>query len=269
MRGDNAAAEAALTQAAERAGTNPAFHRRLSEVLSRRGDQQGALYWAERAISDFPSDPAGLVQLGNLHLAAARLDEAEAAYTLASELATTPAQALGPLHRLSDVATRRNDIRTALAWSEKAIERAPREPGAHNHLAGLHLTYGNLAAAEGAAQKAVEVAPTDVGALRRLSDIALRQGRIMMALDLARQAVAANLADAQSHNHETTVSLAAGDHAGAQASVAKALKLAPNDIAVLRQADYLRGLCLDAQECSDRKLAKGSVSPDHMMVGGA
>jgi tetratricopeptide (TPR) repeat protein len=172
----------------------------------------------------------------------AELDEAEAAYTLASEVATTPALALGTLHRLSEVATRRNDIRAALAWSEKGVERAPREPGAYNHLAGLHLTYGNLTAAEEAAQKAVEVAPTDVGALRRLSDIALRQGRIMMALDLARQAVAANLGDPHSHHNEASVHLGRRDLAAARASAETALRLAPAEVVFLRRADYFRAL---------------------------
>ena len=241
-RGDSAAAEAALTRATELAGTNPGFHRRLSEVLSRRGDEQGALYWAERAISDFPNDPTGLIQFGNLHLAAGRLDEAEAAYTLAYEMATIPLQTSGPLHRLSEVATRRNDIRAALAWSAKAIEVGPREPGAYNHLAGLHLAYGNLAAAQRAAQTAVDLAPTDVAALRRLSDIALRQGKIDLALDLARQAITANPVDPHSHNHEASVLLAAGDHAGAQASVEKALKFAPMDVTLLRRADFLRAV---------------------------
>ena len=166
----------------------------------------------------------------------------EAAYTLASEMATTPSQALGPLHRLSDVATRRNDIRAALAWSEEAIKRAPRESGAYNHLAVLHLAYGNVAAAKQAAQKAVEIAPTNGPALRQLSDIALRQGRIDTALDLARQAVTTNPADPHSHNHEASVLLAVGDHAGAQASVEKALKFAPMDVTLLRRADFLRAV---------------------------
>jgi tetratricopeptide (TPR) repeat protein len=211
-------------------------------VLSRRGDEQAALYWAERTINDFPNDPTGFLHFGGLHLAAGRLDEAEAAFLKASELAQSPAQALGPLHRLSDVATRRNDVRAALAWADKAAEIAPREPGAYNHLAGLHLAYGNLAAADQAARKAVEIAPTDVGALRRLSDIALRQGRIDTALNLARQAVTANLGDAHSHNHEATVLLAAGNHTGALAAVEKALKLAPIDTTFLRRADYLRAM---------------------------
>jgi protein O-GlcNAc transferase len=214
----------------------------LSDVLSRRGDEQGALYWAEKTVRDFPGDPAGLMQLGNLHLGAGRLDEAEAAFLEASKLASTPAQALGPLHRLSDVATRRNDIRGALAWSAKGIDVAPREANAYNHLAGIHLAYGNFAAAETAVRKAVDVAPTDVGALRRLSDIALRQGRLDEALSLARQALAANLSDPHSHHHEASVLLAVRDCAGAQASVEKALRLAPADVTFLRRTSYLRAI---------------------------
>ena len=249
-RGDNSAAEAALARATELAGDNPAFHRRLSDMLSRRGDEEGAVYWAQRTISDFPNNLTGLVQLGNLHLAASRLDQAEDAYIQAYNLALTPDYAVGPLHRLSDVATRRNNIQAALNWSEKAIERAPREPGTYNHLASLHLAYGNLEAAEQAARKAAEISPTDVGALRRLSDIALRRGRIDTALDLARQVVAANLSDAQSHNHEASVLLASGNLAGAQASMQKALKLAPTDTAFLRRADYIRAITSRNSACS-------------------
>jgi cellulose synthase operon protein C len=241
-RGDQEAAEAVLTRATEVAGTNPAFHRRLSDILNRRGDKQGAIYWAEQIASDFPTDPAGPLQLGALHLAAGQLDEAEAAFLRASELATTPAQALGPLHRLSDVAARRNDVRGALSWSTKGTEAAPREAGAYNHLAALHLAYGDLASAQRVGEKALEVAPTDVGALRRLSEIVLRQGRTEEALTLARQAVTANPEDPHSYNYEASVLLAAGDLAGAQISVEKALKYAPAEITFLRRAEYLRAL---------------------------
>ena len=104
--GNNPAAEEALTRAAALAGGNTAFHRRLSDLLHRRGDEQGALYWAERMVQDFPADPAGFLQLGGLHISAKRLDEAEAAFLQAHARAETPVQAIGPLHCLSDVATR-------------------------------------------------------------------------------------------------------------------------------------------------------------------
>lgn len=243
-RGDNVAAERALMRATEFASSNPVFHRRLSDVLYRHGDEQKALHWAECAIIDFPRDPAGCLQLGGLHLAANRLDEAEAAFLKAAELASTPAQVIWPLHRLSEVATRRNDIKAALTWAEKAIEAAPRDANSYNYLAGLHLSYGNLTAAASVAAKAVELSPTHVGALRLLSDIMLRQGKADIALSLARQAASANLGDPHSHNQEASVLLAVGDYEQAAASVDKALKLAPTDVTFLRRADYLRELAL-------------------------
>jgi tetratricopeptide (TPR) repeat protein len=241
-RGDQTAAEAALTQAATNADGNPAFHRRLSDTLNRRGDEQGALYWAQRMVEDFPSDPAGFSQLGALHLSANRLEEAESAFLQAHAMARTPGQAIGPLHRLSDVATRRNNIGAALGWAGKAIETAPREAVVHYHIAAIHLSYRNLSAAEKAAQRAVEIVTTDVGALRLLSEIAARQGKRELALDLARKAVSANPDDAQSHDHEASVLLEAGDMSGALSCMERALKLAPTHTTFLRRAAYLRAL---------------------------
>jgi tetratricopeptide (TPR) repeat protein len=240
VRGEAKAAETALKRATELAGSNPAFHRRLSNVLNRHGDERGAVSWAEQTVSDFPGDPAGFLQLGGLHFAAGRLDEAEAAYLKASELASTQSQVIGALHRLSDVAVHRNDIRGAFAWAQRALEVAPREPAAYNHLAGLHLSYGNLSAADSAAAKAVEMTPNDVGVLRRLSDIRLRQGQLDQALRLARQAVAGNLGDAHSHNHEASVLMAAADYTGALAAAERARKLAPTEVTFLRRVKYLR-----------------------------
>jgi tetratricopeptide (TPR) repeat protein len=241
-RGNSAAAEEALTQATAFAGNNPAFHRRLSDILNRRGDERGALYWAERIVQDFPTDPAGFLQLGTLHLSASRLDEAEAAFLQAHGLAGTPSQAIGPLHRLSDVATRRNDVGAALNWAAKAIETAPREAAAYNHLAGIHLSYGNLPDAAAVARTAIDLAPTDVSLLRRLSEIELRRGQTEIALNLARRAVVANRGDPHGHNLEASVLLAVGDTAAALACVERALKLAPADTNFIRRAAYLQTL---------------------------
>jgi len=73
------------------------------------------------------------------------------------------------------------------------------------------------------------------------------------ALDLARKAVSANLGDAHSHNHEASVRLAAGDLEGAQASVDRALKLAPTEVTFLRRAAYLQ-----SQVCSVQNATYGN-----------
>jgi predicted Zn-dependent protease len=107
-RGYQSAAEGALTRAAQLSATNPVFHRRLSDVLMRRGNAEGAFWWANRTVADFPGDPAGQIQLGNLHLAGGRLDDAEAAFKQALDMPkTSPAQVAALTQRLGEIAKKR------------------------------------------------------------------------------------------------------------------------------------------------------------------
>ncbi|GAN82129.1 tetratricopeptide repeat protein [Acidocella aminolytica] len=245
--GDLTAAEHALRTAASLNNASAHHMRRLSDVLMRRSDLDGALAWAKKAISDYPQDQSGYIHIANLHMAQGQHDAAYAVLEAAVGQAAKPNAATMMMRRLSSIAQQKGWYAQAIDWARCAVEADPFDAENHAHLASHYLHQGDLAAAQEAARLALDLAPGQAAYSRCISEIAWKQGEVETALEWAERAVAAHPADAQNHAYQASLLMQQGQNEAAEPPLVRAVELAPLNAHLLTRASDLK-MRLDKQE---------------------
>src|SRR4051794_28151898 len=105
-----------------------------------------------------PTRPHDAVRVARERLNEGDLDDADRVVRFALDF--NPADA-GLLHVRADIAARRGQYDTAVAWLEKAIEAKPGDLGLRNRMIALHQDQNNLVAASEAAEQALAIVPDD------------------------------------------------------------------------------------------------------------
>ena len=121
-QGDCTAAEALFAQAIEANPADASARRFYADALWRRGAQQAALTQAEEAHHLSGDDPAIAVQVGQMHLAMGRIEDA---FRLANAALDADPQAAGAWALRARVAARNGELGAALADLHRALEYSP------------------------------------------------------------------------------------------------------------------------------------------------
>lgn len=142
-----------------------------------------------------------------------------------SELNRTASQQL--LVRAADKAAHA-DYEGALALTQQAIAKDPRNAQAYSLVARIELRVEKIEAAEHAAEQALLLSPDHPDYLRTKGLVLERQGRDQEALALFQKAALINPADAESFFHLGKMYASIRDYQSARAAYARAAALAPN-----------------------------------------
>lgn len=190
------------------------------------GQRDVAMAAFGKAAGLAPKDPMPLQAIGRLHLEGRELDKALVAFDegLKRQPAFLPlqvdrAEALGRLGRWPD----------AIQQLRTAEKQAPKSPEIQVRLGDAQQTAGRWPEAQASYLKAIELAPSLPQAYNGLAwGTVANRGDAKKAVEWARQAV--SLAPNASPFHDTLgwAERAAGNLAGAQASLRKAIELEPN-----------------------------------------
>jgi tetratricopeptide (TPR) repeat protein len=123
-QGDRTAAEALFAQAIDTNPEDASARRYYADVLWRRGAYEEALSQAEEARRLAADDPGIAVQLGEMHLAMGRVDDA---YQLANAALDANPQTAGAWALRGRATARKGDLDRALADLLRALEYLPGE----------------------------------------------------------------------------------------------------------------------------------------------
>lgn len=145
----------------------------LAETAQKRGDQEAALPWLQRAAAAEPEQADIQFRLGRTLLSLGRLEEAEA--RLRQFLEREPGHA-GALVLLAQIANGRGDAAAALALYESAAARDPAMLSAELGKAAALRNLGRLDDAKASYEDLLERAPDHAAALVGLGEIARSQG---------------------------------------------------------------------------------------------
>ena len=143
------------------------------------------------------------------------------------------------VRHLSETRRRKGLVAEALILALKAIALAPSDPETHNHLAGLHLQYGNLHAATAAAQTALQLQPAHLASMLRMSDLSLRKGDVQAAHHWADVSLQAHPRATTGYLFRANVHLALGELDFAATALGEAKRLSPHHPIVKQRLDYL------------------------------
>lgn len=250
-------------------------HFALAGVYLRLGMPMAAYTELERTVELKPSDYPARIQLGNLLIAAGKLDaaRAQAKAIMAAEPNNPDLHAM-----LSAIALKSGDRTTALkeiqtaiqldpkralfhenlgliesgdpaqaaaveAEFKKAIALAPANVQAHLLLAGFYASQKRWPEAEQAGQTAVKTAPKDIGARKELARIYFAEGKQEAGEQTLRQASQDLSNDPEGATLLANYYLATGQAAKARAEYARLSSAHPSDLSM--QEGYVRALLAD------------------------
>jgi tetratricopeptide (TPR) repeat protein len=212
-------------------------HYALAQTYSHMGSFSLAYGELLRTVDLAPTNYKARIDLGNLLLAAGKIDEAAA--QASAVMAVQPDNA--DLHALlARIASKRGQKDLALAEIRRALELAPNEAALHETLALLEAgDTSQGSAVEAELKKSVELDPKSVGPKLLLSAFYIKESRWADAEQASRNAVATDAKNVSARESLAQVFLKQGDESKAvevfrQASV----DLADNPLAVRMLADY-------------------------------
>lgn len=245
------AARAALGNAARSAESDFRWRYYLAVLLAEAGDDDGALEQLMAVHALHPEELPTLLRLGELHLRAHRLGEADRFFRLALERHPTSAAAHWGLGRSS---LERGELDTAEEHLEQVRTLQPRAERVHYALARIARQRGDLELARQHLSRRgdldvlfydplmVDLQRRTVGASAALGRGADAQmaGLHEIALEEYRQAIAADPDNAASHEALATVLAHTGQAEAAIASYRRALELDPRR----PEGHYFLGLLL-------------------------
>lgn len=148
----------------------------------------------EQRLRIDPKDSKAVVNLGRVHLARRRYDEARQRFAEAAAMDPRSDEAhyyLGVLHRLADQPA------DAMKEFRRAIEINPANARAIGNLGLLHAAAGEIEAANRYLTEAIRLDPRDAVAVSTLGTIRYQQGKVKEAVDLFALAVQLDPTDAE------------------------------------------------------------------------
>ncbi|MHC4924829.1 MAG: tetratricopeptide repeat protein, partial [Planctomycetota bacterium] len=172
-RGDDAAAEKLLREAAAAPGARAEAHFNLALLGLRKGDTDLARTSLEKALNLRPEDPDILNNLGVCHLMRREYRKAEGYFDRATMAKPEFAQGYANLGlALNHLATESGDEPKLLVKAEaafrKEIELRPDAPFAHYNLGSVLVTLGKVKEAETHFRRAIDLAPGHAEAYNNL-----------------------------------------------------------------------------------------------------
>ncbi len=215
-------------------------HYAMAQTYVRLGSYSLAYSELLRTVDLAPANYNTRLDLGNLLLAADKIDEAAAQAN--AVLAAQPDNANGHA-LLARIASKRGQKDLALAEIRHALELAPNEAALHETLALLEAGDSSKnAAAEAELKKSVDLDPKSVGPKLLLSAFYVNQGRWADAEQASRSAIATDPKDISARQSLAKVFLNQGN----EAKAVEALRQAANDLPGNQQAarllaDYYTG----------------------------
>lgn len=230
-----------------------------------RGDHQRAAQLAESFVRQFPQHGLGWSLLSESRHALGDYPGALAAAQRGAELEPGDARLrvnLGVMLKAN------GELAAAQACFRQSIAFDPTIAPAHTNLAGLLLSQGDLAEAEACCRQALSLDPDQIEAHVLLARILHRDHRGSEAL-AAYQSVLARCTEKNAWQSEAllgaaSVEAAIGNLAMAERDYRRALAMAPDDVAVIRQvAAFLAGVD-QLQEASDLFLLAYELQPGEM-----
>lgn len=244
--GDLPAARESLARALELQPKAPASLRLLAEVELAQGRPDAALARAAELVEVSEADPAecaeALVFRASIQRARGDSEGARASLELALEQKPDHSAALQDLAAVQLAQERPAEAIATFGRLAESNRKLQPSLGARVYLyrAMLQRQLADLPGARESLERALELQPRETGSLRVLAELELAQSRPDAALALARRLVEASpaaepAARAEALRFQASVQRAQGDAAGARATLERAIKLAPRDVAIRRQ----------------------------------
>jgi tetratricopeptide (TPR) repeat protein len=230
---------ATMQGAAKRFAGDAAAHQALGAHLAllRRYDEALVALAAGLAIA--PNDPA---LLNTAALAASRAGRPPLALELAAKLVAADPESIQARFLLASLQDEAGDASSAGLGYQGILERQPENVAALNNLAMLLARTGNPTAALPLAERAAGLAPRNATVQDTLGWVLLQAGRPTDAVRRFRDAAAISPDNADLRYRLALALEATGDQAGARASVAQALALAPQFRSRTQAEDLARRL---------------------------
>jgi choline-sulfatase len=214
----------------------------LGDNLRFAGNLTEAARVLEAAARDNPKFAQPWLSLAEVHIAAGRFAEAEAACRRALEIAPDGLEAL---RRLGDLALRRGDVATAGAHYGRLLELDPTDTAAMSTLGVVRVRSGRVEEGIALFRQAVARDPANGDALLYLAGALASSGSPAEALPYFERAVRAQPRSTMTLNGLGLSRMAVGDAAGAAAAFRESLRIDP------KQADIAGRLSqLEAEERS-------------------
>jgi putative PEP-CTERM system TPR-repeat lipoprotein len=223
----------ALKKADELLKINPTADTHLlkGEILSRKGDRDGAIAEFNEAIKTDPNNLGGFIERAQLYIAAG--DDAKAQADVKSALAlanrSVPAQYLQAL-----LLARANDYAGADTILTKFAAAYPNFPRGFYLQAVVKASLKQYEQAESAITSYLGAIPNDIGGEKVLADIQLKKGNAAGAADTLEKITADAPDDAQSLAMLGQAYMQLGRSQQAVDAFDRASKLAPDNASVLR-----------------------------------
>jgi tetratricopeptide (TPR) repeat protein len=224
--GEAEAARQALETASRREPANPLPMMALARLAAQGKDLDGALRWADRAVSAAPAFPDALELRGDLWQLRRDADRALADY--AAALRAKP-QAVGVLIKQGSLLQSLGRTEAAAEAYQSAIKQDPSAAVAFNNLAWMAAESGkNLEQAEKWARRAVELGPNVPDFHDTLGWLQRARGQLKAAEKTLLQATSLKGAPAGTFYHLGVVQRELGKSSEAAAAFGKALALDKN-----------------------------------------
>jgi tetratricopeptide (TPR) repeat protein len=180
--GQQMAAQASVDEAEQAEGRTSRVLRRYGDMAMSRGDFDGAIGFAQDALTADPGEPAPYLLLTAAYMRKGNLVVAGDAARRALEM--QPARPVPYLRAAADVALHVPDYAAAAAFVDAAIAADPADPGPMFQRSILLQRTGDLPGARAAATVALSLAPNrPTYLLRRLGELAREAGQIDEARD--------------------------------------------------------------------------------------
>jgi Flp pilus assembly protein TadD len=159
---------------------------RLGAAFFWAGYPEQALQYLSQVLLENPANFKAQLAVGQIHLGAGRLEEAEARLEKALALNSESPEVWNNLGILD---TNRSDYREALAKFEKALAIRPDSPYALANAAQAQARLGDLPGAETRFRLALQLDPNDAETTNQLGLLLAKTGRVAEARDLFQRVI--------------------------------------------------------------------------------
>jgi len=209
----------------------------LGDNLRFAGDLAEAARVLEAGVRDNPKFPQPWLSLAEVHIAARRYDEAEAACRHVLEMVPDHLEAL---RRLGDLALLRNDLDGAGARYARILELDPTDAAAMSSLGVVRMRSGRGAEGVELFRRSIARDPTNADALLYLAGALASSGRPGEALPYFERALQAQPRSTMTLNGLGLTRMAVGDRMGAAAAFRESLRIDPKQPEIAERLADLR-----------------------------
>jgi tetratricopeptide (TPR) repeat protein len=242
--GHQIAAQSSVDEAEQVEGRTSRVLRRHGDMAMARGDFDGAISFAQDALTADPAEPAPYLLLTSAYMRKGNLPAAGAEIRQALEM--QPAKPVPYLRMAADVALYTANYIAAATLLDAAMAADPADPGPMFQRSILLQRTGDLTGAREAASVALDLAPSRPTYLLRLQgELAREAGQFDEARNWFEQALSAGPSEPINYIMLSDIFQRAGDLERAWAITMAGLRAGPPSAALLRRAAQVAAMRKD------------------------